>query len=251
MDETDDERRKRLSREATSRYRAAHPDKVRARQKAHRDANIEEVRRLDRETKLRWRQNNPDESRARANAYGAKNREAVRVRAAAWRLANPEEVKKLSLASRERRKEHWDEFLLWERARYHANPGPKLEWQKAQKQANPAKFAASFRRHYLANKPKYLAHCAARRARRVQATPVWCDRAGIVRLYIEAQRLTLETGIPHEVDHIIPLRGKMVCGLHIPLNMQIITRTENRRKFNRLIDGDTADRSRISATPAV
>lgn len=49
--------------------------------------------------------------------------------------------------------------------------------------------------------------------------------------YRRAKELTTETGIKHEVDHIIPLRGRNVSGLHIPINLQILTITENRQKF--------------------
>lgn len=66
-----------------------------------------------------------------------------------------------------------------------------------------------------------------------EAMPPWADREAIAAVYAEAQRLTRETGIPHEVDHIEPLLGADASGLHVHYNLRVVTRTENRRKGNR------------------
>jgi len=55
-------------------------------------------------------------------------------------------------------------------------------------------------------------------------------------MYILANQITKTTGILHEVDHIVPLHGKFVSGLHVPWNLRIITKTENARKNNRPVD---------------
>lgn len=55
----------------------------------------------------------------------------------------------------------------------------------------------------------------------------------IAEAYHIAELRTKMTGIAHHVDHIIPLRGKNVSGLHVPLNLQVITFSENQRKTNK------------------
>jgi hypothetical protein len=70
-------------------------------------------------------------------------------------------------------------------------------------------------------------------ARRYEAKPLWADDSAITAIYAEAKAMTLLTGIPHEVDHVLPLLGKDVSGLHVETNLRVVTRTENRRKSNR------------------
>ena len=64
-----------------------------------------------------------------------------------------------------------------------------------------------------------------------QATMSWTNMTLIEEFYHRAQLLTKETGIKHEVDHVIPLKGKTVCGLHVHDNLQVITKTENIQKL--------------------
>jgi hypothetical protein len=136
-------------------------------------------------------------------------RRRSRERAAKWRRDNPDRVAALSKGSREKRKQRWDEFLAQERERYAKDAAAKLAQQKAARDSDPEKFR--LRNHYR----KYVAGVAHRRAIRLNATPPWVDRKAILAFYAEARRLTRETGIPHEVDHIHPLQGKNACGLHV------------------------------------
>ena len=69
-------------------------------------------------------------------------------------------------------------------------------------------------------------------ARLKNATPAWADMKKIKEFYVEAQTLTRSTGIVHEVDHIVPIQGRLVCGLHVENNLRVLTRDDNRAKLN-------------------
>lgn len=69
-----------------------------------------------------------------------------------------------------------------------------------------------------------------------QATPSWLtsnDWSDMNAKYEEARKLTRETGIKHQVDHIYPINGKTVSGLHVPGNLQVLTQSANVSKSNR------------------
>ena len=81
----------------------------------------------------------------------------------------------------------------------------------------------------------YAFFAAERRVKVKRATPPWADMNKIKWFYLEAARITKETGVTHEVDHIVPLTNKIVSGLHCEFNLQILTKTENIRKHNHFI----------------
>lgn len=64
-------------------------------------------------------------------------------------------------------------------------------------------------------------------------TAKWADKNKISDIYRRCAELTRSTGLEHHVDHVVPLRGKYVCGLHVESNLQIILARENLRKGNR------------------
>ena len=77
-----------------------------------------------------------------------------------------------------------------------------------------------------------------------KAVPIWItadDAKAIAAIYTQAKQLTKDSGIEMVVDHIVPLRGKNVCGLHVPSNLRIITRQENAKKKNKEIDYECID----------
>lgn len=68
------------------------------------------------------------------------------------------------------------------------------------------------------------------RAQRRRRTPPWADMQVISAFYQEARRLTKMTGESYEVDHIVPLVGKIVSGLHVPWNLRVVHWRVNNRK---------------------
>lgn len=93
-----------------------------------------------------------------------------------------------------------------------------------------------YRRHYESNKQAYIVRGAERRARRVRAMPGWYKRGDAKPFHDLARKLTLETGEKHVVDHIVPLKGDTVCGLHVKENLRVIPAIENLRKANKLVE---------------
>lgn len=67
------------------------------------------------------------------------------------------------------------------------------------------------------------------------ATPDWVDREALHALHREAKRLSLEKGMEHVLDHIVPLSHPYVCGLTVPWNLRIVTRAQNAAKSNRFM----------------
>lgn len=98
---------------------------------------------------------------------------------------------------------------------------------------NKEQHLANSKEWYENNKSRKLETVTAREKRCVLATPIWADRELIKELYELARKLTEQTGIQHEVDHVIPLQGKNVSGLHVLENLQVLTSEENRRKSNK------------------
>lgn len=90
---------------------------------------------------------------------------------------------------------------------------------------------------YNKNNPEIgRANSALRRARKKNASPKWLTAthlATIKSIYKAANNLSKKTGVAHHVDHIVPLSGKLVCGLHVPWNLQVLTQYNNLSKHNK------------------
>jgi hypothetical protein len=104
--------------------------------------------------------------------------------------------------------------------------------------ANKDKIISYRKRHYQKYPEKYIIKVAKRKACKLNATPNWLTREDILQieeLFICARMFKLYTGQEYHVDHIVPLQGENVCGLHVPWNLQVILASENLCKSNKLL----------------
>lgn len=146
-----------------------------------------------------WAEDNAERMKELQAAWYLENKEKVREQADKWARENPNKVKQMQKESRLR-------------------TGSAKLW----KQANRAKSAS---------------YASKRRAQQSNATPSWLSEDDlwlIEEIFQHREDMTVATGVQHEVDHVLPLINKNVCGLHVPWNLRVITCYENRVKGNTL-----------------
>lgn len=105
---------------------------------------------------------------------------------------------------------------------------------------NKSKIKDRQRKYYSQNKEVFYSHNATRRAISRKAKPTWLtpeQRLSIESLYYLAKDCQVVSGQTYHVDHIVPLRGYNVCGLHVPWNLQVIPSDLNAKKYNNFEGG--------------
>ena len=177
-------------------------DLVKAKRKAASAAYIAKNREKKNEMCRIYYAKNAEKYKEMARAYRKANKEAVRLLGKKWREKNAD---KLRVAKRNHREKNKDSIRVYLK-----------NWR-------------------INNRGKVNALERRRLAAKIQRTPAWHNMEAIEGFYRLAQELTRKTGVIHHVDHIVPLRGRLVCGLHVETNLQVITQTENCRKNNRFM----------------
>ena len=153
-----------------------------------------------RASRRNWAKRNADKKKAADKTHYQKNRERILKNVSVWANNN---------------KEKTSEF---KRRYYEENKDAVIARTRQWVQNNPEKARAN-----------YAAATARYRAAKLRASPPWLDaglRAQIRKIYSECPE-------GHHVDHIVPLQGKDVCGLHVPWNLQILDAKENLTKNNK------------------
>jgi hypothetical protein len=178
------------------------------------------------------------EAKARKSAkmreWRKANREKLRAYAREWLAKNKEQnAPKAAIRNARYYAKQGEQVLARKRDRYAAlDPEQRLKYSGFDK-TNPELVRKRLKalRDWIAAHPGYsAAQVAKRRAAVLMAMPPWADLVSIRKVYQTAKQLQALDGIPRQVDHVIPLRGKNVCGLHVAANLQVITAKENREK---------------------
>lgn len=152
--------------------------------------------------KLAYSAAHREETTARARAWYAKNKQRAKASVAVWASNNVEKVRSIKTG-------HYKRNAIEIKAR-------SAEWGRAH--------------------PEYMNYrTALQRARRLQATPVWANDFFIREIYDLCRRRNelKSCGVRWHVDHIVPLKSPIVCGLHVENNLRVIPAAENIAKSNK------------------
>lgn len=183
-------------------------------------------------------QKNKDKVRDRNKKYYADNRDAQRERGRKYREENSERVKETQKNWRDQNRDYNSKRNKDYRDK---NKESIAKRNREYRLANRDEIARKNKEWQQANRGKVNANNSKRRAARLQRTPSWTTEGDVSRIdeIYDARSLISEiTGIPHHVDHIIPLQGGRVSGLHTPDNLLIVPGNENLTKYNNFDPGD-------------
>lgn len=149
---------------------------------------------------LAWKRQNPERKRDLNRKWAAANPDKDRVSKSDWQRRNP--------AVCAAKAANWRS----------ANPERAKQINARYRDANRERLRNSWRfRHF-----------------RTRA-PAWADTGAIAAFYQMARRATRCVGIRFEVDHVIPVRGRSVSGLHVPENLRVLPKYANASKGNRVV----------------
>ena len=195
-----------------------------------------------RERAALYRSKNAEKIKAYRNAYDAKNSEAIKAQRAAYYEANKakwtasyDPIEKAAYNAEYHRRTYKggarEKAIVYAKQWANANPESRLAIVKKSRNASGTWKA------YVRAWKKQSGDVAKRRAAKNNRTPPWLteDDLWLMREAYSLRALRDRvTGAKWHVDHIVPLRGMNVCGLHVPDNLQVITAALNLAKGSKL-----------------
>lgn len=144
--------------------------------------------------------------------YYEQNSDVIKARVAKYQEKNPELVRQ------------------WDRNRYLEKKDEYIESAARWVKKNPEKRKEIQKNYDKRNQKEKNARTAKYRAIKIQATPQWLSEQQLE----EIQRIYINCPQGFDVDHVVPLRGKDVRGLHVPWNLQYLPHLDNMKKSNKI-----------------
>jgi 5-methylcytosine-specific restriction endonuclease McrA len=210
-------------REYYRKYREANKAAIAERDRKYREANKAAIAERMRE----WREANKAAIAEKVREYYEANKVAIADKNRGYYEAN-----KAAIAERGREWREANKVAIAEKYReyYESNKAAIAEKHREWREANKAAIAERMREWQANNPEKLKAYKAARRAAKYK--PYYDNMSDDHKQAID---YIYATSGDNHVDHIVPLKHKEVCGLHVPWNLQHLTKKENLRKSNKLL----------------
>lgn len=168
----------------------------------------------EKEYARKWYHANKERLKGKRRAYHLKNRERIIQKVKDWNRKNREKKNAWSRAT-------WKKYF---------KPATRKAWYEKNKDYLRIQARERYR-----TQDKYRTDGARKASARRRAICAWADFDKVTAIYAEARRLTKETGTEHVVDHVVPIKHKLVCGLTNEFNLRVIPNSENAKKKNKFV----------------
>ena len=181
----------------------------------------------------KYREENKEKRSEYRKKYYEGNREKVLESRKKYRQENKEKFSEYIKKYLQEKKEK----VLESRKKYRQENKEKFsEYMKKYREENKGKISARKKKYRQENKEKVLFFTRKRQSQKLKRIPIWLlnEDFWLIEEVYKLRKIRSEaTKTEWHVDHIIPLQGKNVSGLHCPDNLQLIPRVYNLSKFNK------------------